>query len=351
MNINRNNYEPFFLSYLENRLQPGEVADLLVFLEQNPDLRIELEGLETITLKPDNQVLFTHRNRLKKIEFTDAVHINSWNYEEKMIALLEGDLSESESEEMKQFLRLNPHSAQELNLFRKTVLVPETVIYPDKNRLKKEGALLHFRTGYRMVASIAAVFTLLFGLYFLLYQHETSTTFHADTITETTLETEQGHAISVPDPALIDGERIIHHDRAKESRVAEIPVPSIARSLDPIPARPWNGNLNMDYTVLSIEKRDQFSDTDLFGVLSNADGSRPSFAGRFIRGVTSKVIGQQELSSKSLVEITIDGFNLIADREVEVDKKFDEEGNVIAYNIKGENISFFRNISRIQKSP
>ncbi|MFU8845017.1 MAG: hypothetical protein ACNA7V_14530 [Bacteroidales bacterium] len=351
MIINRNNYETYFLSYIENRLQPGEVAELLVFLEQNPDLKTELDGLENITLNPDNQVFFRDKNRLKKREFKSTEHINSWNYEKQMIAMLEGDLAENELNEMKKFLRLNPHSMLELNLFRKTFLKPETIIYPERNQLKKEGVVIHFRTGYRVAASVAAVLTLLFGLYFLISKHDNSATFHADTITKTPVKEGQETAISIPDPLIIEPEIIIHQELDRTVLTTEKPLHFTSMPLNPISALQWDGKLKTGHTYLAIEKRVTFSDIDLSEDLSRADESRPSFAGRFIRGVTSKVIGQPELTNKSLVEITIEGYNLIADRQVEVDKKYDEDGNIIAYNFRGESISFFRNISKMKRNP
>ena len=46
-NINRNNYEAFLLDYVEQNLTAELVAELMLFLEQNPDLKAELEVLGT----------------------------------------------------------------------------------------------------------------------------------------------------------------------------------------------------------------------------------------------------------------------------------------------------------------
>ena len=43
MNIDKNNYEAFFLDYHEGNLSPQEVADLYLFLSQYPELKKEFE--------------------------------------------------------------------------------------------------------------------------------------------------------------------------------------------------------------------------------------------------------------------------------------------------------------------
>ena len=67
-----------------------------------------------------------------------------------------------------------------------------------------------------------------------------------------------------------------------------------------------------------------------------------SFLRRFITGITSKFINVDKPQNKSFLEYTIDGYNFIADKEVEVDKELDENGKVIAYKVNGENISLGR---------
>ena len=66
MTINRNNYEAFFLDYRENNLTPEQVAELLIFLEQYPDLKEEFESFETIQMAPDKNIRFEVKESLKK---------------------------------------------------------------------------------------------------------------------------------------------------------------------------------------------------------------------------------------------------------------------------------------------
>jgi len=63
MQINRNNYEAYFLDYRENNLSPEQVAELMIFLEQNPDLKASFEAYENIELATDKSIKF-HQSHL-----------------------------------------------------------------------------------------------------------------------------------------------------------------------------------------------------------------------------------------------------------------------------------------------
>ena len=68
MNIDRNNYEVFFLDYIEGRLSPEMVEELQIFLALNPDLDEELRGIDQSVLSY-NEEIFDLKDSLKKSEF------------------------------------------------------------------------------------------------------------------------------------------------------------------------------------------------------------------------------------------------------------------------------------------
>ena len=65
MNINKNNFEGWFLDYYEGTLTAEQVAELFLFLEKNPELKNEFESFALITL-PDSQEVFAEKNALRK---------------------------------------------------------------------------------------------------------------------------------------------------------------------------------------------------------------------------------------------------------------------------------------------
>ena len=54
MDISRENYESWFLDYLDGRLDAGQQGILRAFLEFNPDLRLELESMEPVRLEAED---------------------------------------------------------------------------------------------------------------------------------------------------------------------------------------------------------------------------------------------------------------------------------------------------------
>src|ERR1035437_3350257 len=123
MNIDRNNYEMYFLDYLEGRLTTDETAALLLFANENPDLKELLEGEEIISLVPDEKIGFFPKSALKKNTISDIenepavseensysgealrVSISAGNYEEFMIRYYENELEEVEKAELANFLK------------------------------------------------------------------------------------------------------------------------------------------------------------------------------------------------------------------------------------------------------
>jgi hypothetical protein len=187
MNINRNNYEIYFLNYLEGRLTTDETAGLLLFADENPDLKELIDGEGLIFLVPDEKISFFPKSALKKnivsgIEnesvgsainhnTSDVVRItiNEGNYEEFMIRYYENELEEVEKAELANFLKNSPTYIKEFETFRNTILKPEIAItYPHKSGLKGNLVLHPLPKRIFAIVSVAAS-VLLFSTLFLKY--------------------------------------------------------------------------------------------------------------------------------------------------------------------------------------
>jgi len=55
MTINRNNYEAFIIDFIDGNLSPALRDELLVFLNQNPDIADEIDGIDGLILTPPLQ--------------------------------------------------------------------------------------------------------------------------------------------------------------------------------------------------------------------------------------------------------------------------------------------------------
>lgn len=137
MNINRNNYEEYFLLYADKELTEEEENMVDIFIQQNSDLEDELIMLQQSVLKPDETIEFKSKSFL----FREDAFINESNYEEKFLLYADNELSLSEIEKTEKFVLSNSSLQNEFSLLQQVKLEPDiSIVFPDKTSLyKKEG--------------------------------------------------------------------------------------------------------------------------------------------------------------------------------------------------------------------
>ncbi len=156
MNINRNNYEEYFLLYADNELSVAEKNMVDAFVAANPDLGEELLMLQQSILKPDI-VEFPGKEILVRPQPVDAV------IEEKLLLLLDNELPENEKKEMLQLTTTDKAVKEEWDLLQQTKLAAiDKIIFENKPLLyRKETKVVAFP--WRRVA--AAAILIGFGLW------------------------------------------------------------------------------------------------------------------------------------------------------------------------------------------
>jgi len=160
--INRENYETYFIDYLEGNLDELLVNDFIEFLQNNPDLKEELSKFEAVAIEPE-EISFTNKNNLFKEKLDSEKEFNK-----TAIADLEGDISESDKIELETYLEKHPAKKREILLFSRTKLQPDpSVHFNNKNKLYRQtlGKRILLWTG-----RVAAVLILAFAFYMLFDQ-------------------------------------------------------------------------------------------------------------------------------------------------------------------------------------
>ncbi|MHC1776168.1 MAG: hypothetical protein AB9834_12220 [Lentimicrobium sp.] len=136
--INRTNYEVFVISYLDGTLDPVETAELLIFLEQNPDLKEEVSGIGSIVVNPVQEVQYDFKELLKQPPDVNAVNLTDTNYQHYFIAAHEGDLSPVGLNSVKTFIGNHADLKKEYELFAAArLLVDPAISFPNPGQLKK----------------------------------------------------------------------------------------------------------------------------------------------------------------------------------------------------------------------
>lgn len=129
MNINRNNYETFFLLYVDGEMSPQEMLEVDAFCQKHPDLADELQLLMDTRLNPEAEIAFANKAALLKLEEWDADHLTN-----EQLTLLEklGQESNTHPTEFTDAL-----TQKEWTLLQQTQLSDEAVSMPNKHALIK----------------------------------------------------------------------------------------------------------------------------------------------------------------------------------------------------------------------
>jgi hypothetical protein len=158
MKITRENYEIWFLDYLEERLTPEEQELVRLFVLDHPDLAEELEAFVPL-LTSDEKLVYPYKEQLKRSPFEDDSYL-----EHQLIAAMEGDLEEQEQLKLDQWLATRPEHRDVAQLLYQCRLHSDpAILFPHKGRLKKKTTL----TGnFSRIAAAAAVLLLALLLFY-----------------------------------------------------------------------------------------------------------------------------------------------------------------------------------------
>jgi hypothetical protein len=160
MKPDRTSYEIWLVDYLDGNLDSEQEGLLMSFIEENPDIKEEFEGLSGIVL-PHTEVSFGNKNSLRR----SAVELSDSQFDLLCAASLENDLSPEQRSELDEAISGNEERRKTAGLFSVTKLSPPELSYRYKNRLKKltlTGKVVRFSViGISAAAMVLIMFTLL----------------------------------------------------------------------------------------------------------------------------------------------------------------------------------------------
>lgn len=136
MNINRHNYEEFFILYIDNELNSDEHRMVEAFVLQHPDLKDELDLLLQFKLSPDTGISFPGKEELIKVNGETPITLT--NYEEWMVLYIDNELNPHQRKELEKFVAANPSIQKELALLERSKLQPEQIIFAGKESLYRK---------------------------------------------------------------------------------------------------------------------------------------------------------------------------------------------------------------------
>ncbi len=136
MDINRNNYEEYFLLFADNELTDYEKIEVLKFIRENKDLENEFRMIQNTICKPDNVVMENKANLLKDEE---AQLISEKNYEEIFVLYHDHELNNEERIKTELYVHLHPQLKNEFDLLGQARLTPDnSIMFAGKQDLYKK---------------------------------------------------------------------------------------------------------------------------------------------------------------------------------------------------------------------
>lgn len=155
MKINRENYEIWFIDWLDNNLSLPDLEELEFFLEDNPDLREEFSKLTDMKLEPSS-LIYPGKSKLKKT----AGELSSSQFDYLCAAFVGNDLTKQQEAELEEMAKGDQEKSNILDLFRQTRLIPPKVVFKNKKLLLKrtiEQKIIRFSIFALSAAAIAAL--------------------------------------------------------------------------------------------------------------------------------------------------------------------------------------------------
>ncbi len=162
MNINRHNYEEFFVLYWDDELAAEQKKQVENFVQANTDLQEEFRLFGETRFSPDAAILFNEKEFLlnEKNSF-----INFSNYPERLLSYIDDELNSVEKNIFEIFVEQHPTVKKELSVLLKTKFQPEAeIIFTDKSVLYRREEKVKVIGIYWRRLAVAAIILLMAGL-------------------------------------------------------------------------------------------------------------------------------------------------------------------------------------------
>jgi len=134
MDINRHNYEEYFILYMDNELSSDDRSQVEDFVQKHPDLKEELDLLLQYKMEPDPDIVFNGKEELMHGEYSP---VSRSNYEEWFVLYMDNELNAEQKKAVELFVAGHPSLKEELALMQRTQLQSEKIIFPNKESLYK----------------------------------------------------------------------------------------------------------------------------------------------------------------------------------------------------------------------
>jgi hypothetical protein len=357
MQINRNNYESYFLDFLEGRLPELEIEELMAFLKKNPDLEDILLQFDNYIIESNAEIKLNKGFLFKSLENFHSINEN--NFDEFCVAWYEKDLSPASREAFTKYLVSHPEKSKDFENFGKVFVKPDLNIhYPYKSKLKRFTLLLVYKYVY-ISAAAAAVLLILFNIFPNNKQFIPSN--------KTSIEIAEGGIISKPQnlvrnselksavktpsaannnyliPTRLDsGYAEINTEQYNDSHIEELVN---MKSINSINIIKLNSTISSDKISLALatEKLNKVNINLLYPGLKEFAISRLH---KNIEPDLSHPEAENNLSLWDLARLGVSEINKLTGSKIKLDRRINDEGKITAMAIQSGNLGFSRSLGK-----
>ncbi len=345
MNINRHNYEPYALDYLDGILTPVEMASFMAFLAENQDISKEIEALrENLTTLPISSKSVNFSFLKKNIS---EIPMNDNNFEEICIAWHEGDLSPDYLEKINCFIANDQKKRKTFNDYGKLKLIPDrSIIFKGKSTLKKQKSVITLRRTV-LIASLSAAASV--AVFFILNNSKGTNAIEIANYTQTILNqyhtelyrpmVQSSQKMKTNTITIVtDKHKRIEHTAQKQNINTGIAVfdtnnPPIdiveLKKIEPVIIE-TNTNTN-ELAIRDISK-------------TNKRKTEPEIIEKFITKGAGLYAKANTLTLNEVISTGINGINQMTETNLKFHSKSDNKGNIVEFALSSDNFIFKRKV-------
>ncbi len=346
--INKNNYEAYILDYLEGTISEPDKQLLLLFLEEHPELKDDLEVDISLSLKEANDLpSFQFKEELLKHE---ALEYDLPVKDYLQIKQLEEGLSKTEQAEL---ILTEPDQAkreEEKKRYAQLKLrQDDSIFFGGKNRLRRFVFIPALRQHIvqRSIA-IAASVVVLFSLWIGLDRPDTP---------QPNLVNNTHNQIETTSQPIIAQSKILEKVLPNDTKPSKDSLLKLSNNPMAQPVKPVDSTANIKTTEMS----QQYLAT--IGQIKNMEHKpinayeyglnvmMPQYMNNnLLRAELASIYKQIEEKDESaslslaLVESGVKVMNFLSKDQVEMSKYYNADGKVVGYQLKGENIEVNRRV-------
>ena len=340
MRINRENYKDWYNLFLKGELKITDEEYLMKFLEENPDLILE-DDIDYMSLQPEGDVIYNNKEKLKK-ESDDLSDIPE--IELLAIKRLEGKLSEDEVAYLTSLSISDPDKYSEIEIYQTLKLKADhDIIYRNKQQLKRY-TLLSKKYLYGLTSSAAVIIMVLFYLFNL--NSSGDHTYYSENKNDKKIEKQVVNDNNI-EKKVPENEQNTSEDSIKNNVLIPIKTNKKKQSVEPL--------IELDEPLMALmQKKDidhAIEQVKINGYEAALNEMMPLYLDNQIKikqledlMAETEYINHKD-KNLTLLEKGIQLTNIFTRNKLKLNKYYDENGNLIAYKLKGEGLEWTKKVN------